>query len=229
MTGNLETAFGHAVPEIEILGSLVVLQRHVANDAERDERGLVDMAGLRDRAALHVDGHRVGEVGQYLAHLLTRVDKPFAADGQAAANLYAVDHAAERQGLVDQRLWRHETGGLAHDLATRHLLTTIGVVVGTFSSHHHIERAKRHVGSACHARRHNEVGLVTIDHLHGANGRVYLSDATLLQNNLSAIEGAYDEVLEVMSLRTTIVEQRLELRGLLVHRNDNTNLFQYNK
>ena len=55
--GDLEGTLSHFGPEVEVLLSLGVLERHIADDAEGDERSLVDVAGLSDGTALHVHSH----------------------------------------------------------------------------------------------------------------------------------------------------------------------------
>ena len=62
--GDIERAFCHLGPEIEVLLCLVVLQWDVADDAEGYEGRLVDVASLGDGAALHVYSHGVWEVLQ---------------------------------------------------------------------------------------------------------------------------------------------------------------------
>ena len=80
---HLETILGHAVPEVKILAGLGVFEWDVADDAKRDKGDGVAVADLGDGAALHIDGHGLGEMVEYLAHLLLRIDKPVAADGQS--------------------------------------------------------------------------------------------------------------------------------------------------
>ena len=58
----LERAVGHASPEIEIHLCFVVAQGHIAHNAERHKRHLIDMTGLSNRAAFHIYGHGFGEV-----------------------------------------------------------------------------------------------------------------------------------------------------------------------
>ena len=74
MLGHGERPVSHASPEVEILLCLLVLQRHIADDAERDERHAIDMACLRNGAALHVHRLCFGETVEYGAHLVTTVD-----------------------------------------------------------------------------------------------------------------------------------------------------------
>mgnify|MGYP000932477394 CR=1 FL=1 len=79
--------FSHFSPEVEILLCLGIFQRYIADDAEGDERRLVDVAGLGDRAALHIHRHRLREVFQDRAHLLLAVYKPFAAHNLSGVDL----------------------------------------------------------------------------------------------------------------------------------------------
>ena len=90
----LKTALGHAVPEVEILRTVVVFQRHVADDAERNERRFVNQAGLCNGATLHVYSYGLGEMFKDSSHFLARVDEPFAADGQPRLNFYALGSTA---------------------------------------------------------------------------------------------------------------------------------------
>ena len=74
---------GHGVPEVVVLRGMGVAQGDVADDAERDERHLIDITGLGNGTRLHVDGLGIGEVADNLAHLVLGVYKPVARDDEA--------------------------------------------------------------------------------------------------------------------------------------------------
>ena len=114
---HLETILGHAVPEVKILAGLGVFEWDVADDAKRDEGDGVAVADLGDGAALHIDGHGLGEMVEYLAHLLLRIDKPVAADGQSRLDTRYL------QRLIYQRLRSLKAGGHPEHLA-------VGRIVG---------------------------------------------------------------------------------------------------
>ena len=67
----------------------MVFERNVADDTEADERRIVYIARLCNRAALHVDSLGIGEVVEYRLHLLTSIDKPVAAYYKTAAHMSA--------------------------------------------------------------------------------------------------------------------------------------------
>ena len=83
----MERTFSHFGPEVEVLLSLGVLERHIADDAEGDEGSLIDMAGLSDGAALHIHSHSLWKMVEDGAHLLLAVYKPLAADYLSGMNL----------------------------------------------------------------------------------------------------------------------------------------------
>ena len=70
MTGDLEGILGNGAPEVMIHRGIGVAQRDVADDAERDEGHLVQVARLCNGARLHIDGLQVGEFVDDAAHLL---------------------------------------------------------------------------------------------------------------------------------------------------------------
>ena len=70
-------------PEIVILRSVSVAQGNIADDTERDERNLVDIAGLGNGTRLHVDGLGFGEVTDNFAHLILGVYKPVTRDDES--------------------------------------------------------------------------------------------------------------------------------------------------
>ena len=84
---HFKTTVGNALPEVVVLTGFVVFEGYVADDTERDERRLVDVADLCNRAALHVDSCCLREVVHNLLHLLTSVDKPLATDGQSSLDV----------------------------------------------------------------------------------------------------------------------------------------------
>ena len=74
---------GYGVPEVVVLRGVGVLQRDVADDAERNEVDAIDVARLGNGCRLHIDGYGFGEVGHDGAHLVARIDKPVAGDYKA--------------------------------------------------------------------------------------------------------------------------------------------------
>ena len=94
----MEGTFSHFGPEVEVLLSLGVLERHIADDAEGDERSLIDMTCLSDGTTLHVHSHSLWEMVEDGAHLLLAVYKPLSADYLSGMNLW-VDVA----GLIINR------------------------------------------------------------------------------------------------------------------------------
>ena len=85
--GYVERAFCHLCPEVEVHLSFGVFERHVADDAEGDERSLVDVTGLSDGTALHIHSHGMRKVLQDATHLLLAIHKPFAAHNLTGMNL----------------------------------------------------------------------------------------------------------------------------------------------
>ena len=83
---NLERVVGDGVPEVVVLRGVGVAQGDVADDAERDERHLVNIARLGNGARLHIDSTGLREVADDLAHLLLRVDEPVARHDQTRVN-----------------------------------------------------------------------------------------------------------------------------------------------
>ena len=71
-----------------ILRGIGIAQGNVADNAERDEGHLHQVAGLGDGSTLHVDSLGLGEVADNLAHLLLCVDKPVASDDKALVDGY---------------------------------------------------------------------------------------------------------------------------------------------
>ena len=69
-------------PEIVILRSVSVAQGNIADDTERDERNLVDIAGLGNGTRLHIDSLGLREVTDDFAHLLLGVHEPVACNNQ---------------------------------------------------------------------------------------------------------------------------------------------------
>src|SRR3712207_2321758 len=131
-----EAAIGHSAPKVEVLRCLGVFERHVADDAERDERRGIEMAGLRDGTALHVDSHRLGELLEYRLHLLLRVDKPVAAhDGTL---VHGRSRRAHGESLCHKLSRRGIARGQAHHLTERTVVATVHIVVNTVGTHHHL-------------------------------------------------------------------------------------------
>src|SRR3712207_5997138 len=102
----------------------MVLERHVADDSERNKGRVIKVTSLRYAATLHVDGRGFGEMRKYLPHFLAAVNEPFTAHGQSAddggqgvvgsvSGLLMVD--TER--FVDQVLRGRKAFGHAHYLA----------------------------------------------------------------------------------------------------------------
>ena len=91
------------------------------------------------------------------------------------------------------------------------------VMIDALSGHNDVHHVERCVCTASTSTRYDEVRVVVVDHLHSADGRVNLADATLLQNNLLVADLAKNEVLEVPAFGYWIVKNRLELCELLVH------------
>ena len=79
LVGDIERAFGQTCPEVEILRGFLILERDVADDAEADEGHPIDVAGLCNGTAFHIDSLGMGEMPEYRLHLLLGIDKPFAA------------------------------------------------------------------------------------------------------------------------------------------------------
>lgn len=71
------------------------------------------------------------------------------------------------------------------------------VMIDALSGHNDVHHVERCVCTASTSTRYDEVRVVVVDHLHSADGRVNLADATLLQNNLLVADLAKNEVLEV--------------------------------
>ena len=85
--GDLEGTLSHFCPEVEVLLSLGVLERHIADDAEGDEGSLIDVTGLSNGTALHIHSHSLWEMVEDGAHLLLAVYKPLSADYLSGMNL----------------------------------------------------------------------------------------------------------------------------------------------
>ena len=81
--GDLEGMVGNGVPEVVILRGIGVAEGDVADDSERDEGHVAQIAGLGDGCRLHIDGFCLGEVADDLTHLLLRVYKPVACNDEA--------------------------------------------------------------------------------------------------------------------------------------------------
>jgi hypothetical protein len=65
-----------------------------------------------------------------------------------------------------------------------------------------------------------------VDEFHGTDGCVDLANATLQKNETGFAQLSDHKVFVVMPLHTSVSEQRLELRELLVHRNDDSDCLQ---
>ena len=68
---HLKAAVSDALPEVVVLAGFIVFERNIADNSEGNERGLIDVADLRNRTTLHVDGCCFWEVIHDLLHLLT--------------------------------------------------------------------------------------------------------------------------------------------------------------
>ena len=84
---DLKGVVGDGIPEVVILRGIGVAQGDVADDAERDEGHLVDIARLGDGTRLHVDSFGIGEVADNFAHFFTCIYKPVASHYQARMDL----------------------------------------------------------------------------------------------------------------------------------------------
>lgn len=78
----MEGAVGHLSPEVQVLFKMLVGSRSVTDDAEADERHLIEIAYLSDGSRFHVDSQSLGEVTldfvQFAAvgdELVARADK----------------------------------------------------------------------------------------------------------------------------------------------------------
>ena len=129
--GNIERSFSHLSPEVEILLCLGIFQRYIADDADGAERSLVDMEGMGDSAALHIQRNRLTEVFQDRANLLLAVYKPFA-DNHLSGVALRVNVARQ---VVDGECLIHIFlrcfAGSRHDqnLSEFALLAAVGIVV----------------------------------------------------------------------------------------------------
>ena len=70
-----------------VLRGVGVAQGDVADDAERDERHLIDITGLGNGARLHIDSLGLGEFLDDATHLLLRIHKPVAGDDETGVNV----------------------------------------------------------------------------------------------------------------------------------------------
>ena len=78
--GDLEGVFRYMVPEIMVLRGIGIAKGNVADDAERDERNLVEITGLGNGARLHIDSLGIRELLNDTAHLLLCIDEPVASN-----------------------------------------------------------------------------------------------------------------------------------------------------
>ena len=124
---HLEAALSHAVPEIEVLRGVGVLEWYVADDAERDERRLIDKARLGDSTALHVHGGGIGEVLHDGLHLLALVDKPVTTDGDSLDDFRSLRHL-DAQGRLYEIFRSLEAGGHTHDLAIGDVVAAVDIM-----------------------------------------------------------------------------------------------------
>lgn len=58
----MEGAVGHFSPEVQVLFKMFVGSRSVTDDAEADERHLIEIAYLSDGSRFHIDSQPFGEV-----------------------------------------------------------------------------------------------------------------------------------------------------------------------
>ena len=182
------------------------------------------MAGLSDGTALHIHSHSLWKMVEDGAHLLLAVYKPLTADYLSGMNL-RVDVARiviDRECFLYIFRWCGKGGRHTENLSEGTFLTTVGVMVDTFGRDHYLCNVEADVGSTCHTRRDDEVGMIAVYHLHGTYGTVHLSYAALLHDDFVSSDGSCHEVFMVSVLSLAVAEQCLELRELLVHRNDNS-------
>ena len=139
---------------------------------------------------------------EYLAHLLLRIDKPVAADGQSRLDTRYL------QRLIYQRLRSLKAGGHPEHLAVGRIVSAIDVVVGAGRGRHHVHHLHRRARTSSAAARHDQVGLMVAEHLRGSDGSVHLSYPTLLEHNVGP---AFKDLRQLLIL--------------LVHRNDDSYLF----
>ena len=118
-----------------------------------------------------------------------------------------------------------EAGGHTHDLTVGDVVAAVDIVVDTFRGHDHVEWVERNIGTAGAARGDDQVRRVVVDHFHGTNGSIDFANATLLHDDLGLTNISPDEILVMMTLGLRLVEQCLELRELLVHCDNDANLF----
>ena len=151
--GDIERAFCHFCPEIEVHLRLGVLQRHIADDAEGDERRLVDVAGLGDGAALHIHGHGMRKVLQDGTHLLLAIHKPLAAYDLSGMNprVLAVGQFVDGKCLLHILLWSLEGGWHAENLTVLALVAAVGIVVNAVGGYHHFGYIEVDIGTSGNA------------------------------------------------------------------------------
>ena len=95
-------------------------------------------------------------------------------------------HLAVNRGIIDGR-------------------STIDIMVGSFTGHHHILHVNAVAVTPGASTRYNHIRLVTANHFCGSQGGIHFADATLLYNH------------------TVWVEKVLQLLQLFVHSYDNSN------
>ena len=95
-------------------------------------------------------------------------------------------------------------------------------MVATFCAHHNISHLKRGVGTSSNASRDYEIGVIAINHFHGAYGRVHLANTALLHHNLIVRDMSYKESASIVVFFLQVCGESLQLCELLVHCHDNT-------
>ena len=160
------------------------------------------MAGLGDRAALHIHRHRLREVFQDRAHLLLAVYKPFAAHNLSGVDLRVpiARQVIDGECLLHIFLRCFEGSRHAQNLSGFAFLAAVGIVVNAVGSHYHLSHVEVDISASSHARRDNKVWVIVVNHFHGTYGTVHLTDAALLHHHLVIAYLSDNEVLIVFSL-----------------------------
>ena len=162
------------------------------------------MASLRNGTALHVHRLCFGEMVEDGTHLVATVDEPLTADDQSRHHAYVSLHGSS---LSHQLLRRGEACRHAHDLTILLLAAAVGIMIAALGAHHHIRYVQACVGTAGTARRHHEVRMIVVYHLHRPYCRVYLTNAAFLQHHLFGTNVPQYKIFTVLAFNRRLLKK----------------------
>ena len=130
--------------------------------------------------------------------------------GKPMAN-YAIDMYSKHHGQESSKLRELKSIIIKYFpgdcLRNNQFVTAIHIVVAALGAHHHIRYVQACVSTTGTARRHHEVRMIVVYHLHRPYCRVYFTDATFLQHHLFGTNVSQYKIFTVLAFNRQLLKK----------------------